>query len=192
MVSWKKQKEIKKQKILDKMIYPWSQQPGESDNDYSLFIRYLSIGRTRSYAKVSESSEISYTTICRVANKQNWKSRADKHDIVKEEEFKTKLDEEIMLSRIRQQRIASSMSLLAEKGINMLNKNIEELSPSDCARLLDVAVKVENLALGASTEITKSKIDSKVEVVVEKIDPKIIEEVGKLIAIKNSKDVGND
>lgn len=188
----KSQREAAKQKIIDNMAYPWDRQPGEPERAFKLFLRYLAIGRTRNYIKVSQTTEINYPTVCECANKYSWNIRADKHDLVKEEEFKIKLDEEILQSRVRQQRIGQDMQKLADRGIKHLNEclddNIDELSPQDITKLIDVGVKIERLALNSSTEITESKVNAKIEMKVESVDPEIAAEIGKLIAIKKSED----
>lgn len=182
----KSQREAAKQKIIDDMAYPWDRQPGEPEKAFKMFLRYLALGRTRNYIKVSQTTEINYPTVCECANKYSWKIRADKHDLAKEEEFKIKLDEEILQSRVRQQRLGQDMQELANHGLEMLNDCVEELSPQDITKLIDVGVKIERLALNSSTEITESKIDATVEVKVEEIPKEIAEKIGKELAIKNS------
>lgn len=181
-------KQIEKGKIVDNIVDSWDQQPGEPAKAFKLFLKYLALGRTRNYKKVADTSEVSYGTVMRYANQYMWIVRADDHDLAEDHEFTIKLDEEILKSRIRQQRIAKSMSKLAEKGLLMLSENIEDLSAGDCARLLDVAAKVENLALGKSTEISEAKIESEVKVQIEEIDPKIAAEIGKMMAIQKSEE----
>jgi hypothetical protein len=187
----KSQREAVKQKIIDDMAYPWDRQPGESEKAFTMFLRYLAIGRTRNYIKVSQTTEINYPTVCECANKYSWKLRADKHDLAKEEEFRIKLDEEILQSRVRQQRLGADMQELGAKGITMLKDYTEELSASDISKLIDIGVKIERLALNSSTEITESKLkmEAEVKVEVEEIPKEICEKIGKLIAIKESKEV---
>ena len=97
-----------------------------------------------------------------------------------------------MFSRIRQQRIGKDMQNLAERGILMLNEDITTLSAQDVVKLSDIGVKIERLALGNATEIKDTKVDAKVSVAVEEIDPEIAKEIGKLIAIKASKEADDD
>jgi hypothetical protein len=78
------------------------------------------------------------------------------------------------------------MQDLAEKGLEMLKSYPDELSPQDVAKFADIGQKIERLALGTPTEIKESKVDAKVEIEVEKIDPEIAETIGKLIAMKES------
>lgn len=185
----KRQREAEKQRILDEMAYPWDRQPGEPEKTFSLFLRYLNLGRTRNYVKVAKTCEICYQTICEYANKYSWKVRADKHDVAEEEEFKIKLDTEIMQSRVRQQRIGQDMQELASCGITMLNEYPEELSAQDISKLIDIGVKIERLALNSSTEITETKIDAKVEVKTEYISPELAAKIGKELAIEQSEKV---
>ena len=68
----------------------------------------------------------------------------------------------------------------------MLKEFPDDLSPQDVAKFADIGQKIERLALGNPTEIKEAKIDAKVEIEVEKIDPEIAKEIGKLIAMKES------
>lgn len=185
----KLQKKVEKETILNEMVYNWDRQPGETEKEFRLFTRYLSLGRTRNFAKVSQSCEMSYAYICDLGNRQSWKLRSDESDLNQDEEFKTRLDEEILQSRIRQQRIGSQMQKLAEKGIEMLTENVEDLSAQDISKLIDVGVKIERLALGSSTEIKESKVEAKVEVQVEEIPPEIAAKLGKELAIAASSEM---
>lgn len=190
MIEWQRKREVKNKKIADEVVYSWDRQPGESERSFLAFLRYLEIGRTRNYIKVAQTTEICYSRVCKYANKYDWKARANDHDVVKEEEFRVKLDEEILQSRIRQQRIGESMQVLGECGVNMLNEHIEELSPQDVSKLIDIGVKIERLALGDATEIQDVKTESNVKVQIEEIDPEIAAKIGKMIAIESSEKMG--
>lgn len=181
-----KQKEMEKQRILDNLVYSYDQQPGESTKAFKLFSSYLIMGRTRNLSKLFRRCNIKYHVIRDYAKKYNWKIRAADKDFDEDEEMRLLLDSEILQSRIRQQQIAKSMSELAERGLEMLSDNVDDLSPQDCARLLDVGSKIENLALGKSTEIFESDIKSEVKIQVEEVPKEIAEEIGKLLAIKAS------
>lgn len=191
MISWQKKKEEEKQRIIENMAFPWDQNPGEPDKEFRLFLRYLSLGKTRNYTKVAKTSSVAYSAVNIYSIKYQWKKRAMEYDLAKEEEFKIKLDEEIIQSRIRQQRLGSEMQNLANKGLKILNKDIEGLSAQDIVKLCDIGVKIERLALGSSTEIkestVKAEIDAKIKV--EEIPKEIAEKIGKELAIKSSKDV---
>lgn len=185
-MSSQRKKEEEKKEIIKNMAFPWDQTPGEPNRAFKLFLRFLAMGKTRTYAKVSQISSVSYSSVTDYAGKYQWVKRATEHDRVKEEEFKIKLDEEILQSRIRQQRLGVEMQELANKGLKILNKDIEGLSAQDIIKLVDIGVKIEKLALNSPTEITESKVESEVKIKVEEIPKEIAAEIGKLLAIKNS------
>lgn len=186
----KKQREIEKKRIIEQLVYPWDQQPGEPEKAFHLFLCYLAIGKTRNYTEVFRTCGVSYPLICKYGESYSWKMRSDKHDIAKDKEMMVKLDEEVMLSKIRQQRIGKDMQELANRGLIMLNENVEELSPQDITKLIDIGVKIERLALGSPNEIVKSEVDAKVEVKVEEISPEIAAKIGKEIAMIESEKMG--
>jgi len=182
----RKQKEAEKLKIFENIAFVWDRQLGEPKNAFALFQKFLNMGHTRSLKKIAEISGLKHTTIIEYSSHHQWTDRAKKYDIAEEEEFKVKLNEEIFRSRIRQQRIGKEMQDLGKNALKLIKKNPENLSTTEIARFIEIGAKIENLALGNSTEITKSKVESKVNVKVEEIDPDIAKMIGKMIALKES------
>lgn len=187
-------KEIERLKIAEAMIYSWDRMPGEGQTPFRLFELYLSLGKTRSYIKTANVCERNYNKICQFANQFNWKQRSEDYDSHNDHEMRQRLDEEILHSKILQMEIGKSLQDLAARGIEMLNNDIESLSPADVAKLSDTGVKITNLALGSSTSITETKVevDGKMEIKVEEVPKEIAAEIGKLIAIKQSEKNSED
>lgn len=185
-ITTKKQREVEKLKIIEAMCYSWDRTPGEGQTPYRLFQLYLSLGKTRSYIKAANLCERNYTDICKFANQFNWHQRSQDYDTHNDREMRQRLDEEILYAKMRQMGIGIKLQELAERGIEMLNEDIESLSPSDVAKLSDTGVKIINLALGSATEIKEAKIDAKVEVKTEYISPELAAKIGKELAITNS------
>lgn len=180
----RKEKETEKMEVLSNYLYSWDQNPGESDQSYRLFLAFRDMGRTRSYIKIVDLfPQMNYKAINQLGHRLQWFKRAGEFDIHQDNEFMVKLEEEIIYSRIRQQRLGNMMSNLAEKGLEMLKEFPEELSPTEISKFAEIGQKIENLALGKSTSISESKVDAKVEVEVEQIPKEISEEIGKKLAI---------
>jgi hypothetical protein len=189
----RKEMEKEKKRVIENQVFSWDQSVGEPENAFSLFQLYLNLGHTRQYNKVYKLSKtLNYGRIRELAHLYNWKERAEDFDRAQDEEFRVKLNEEIIQSRIRQQRLGSEMQGIAAKGLAMFENCIDELSPTDVAKFLDIGVKIENLALGKSTEITESKIDATVSVAVEGISPELADRIGKELAIESSKKMDVD
>lgn len=183
----RKEKEAEKMEVVDSFLYPWDRNPSENDKSYRLFLAFKDMGRTRSYVAVLDLfPQLNYPAIAQLGLRYKWFDRAAAYDEHQDEKFRMKLDEEVLHAKIRQQKLGSMMSDLAEKGLKMLEEFPEELSPAEISKFAEIGTKIENLALGSSTEIKEAKIDAKIGIEVEKIDPEIAKEVGKLIAIKSS------
>lgn len=189
MVSWKKEKELERMRIINDHCFDYDQNPSETSLEYKLFNIYRKLGRTRNYIKVCNLyPDKSYSRICQIATKHSWATRAQAWDRDNEKEIQQKLDEEILISRLRQFNIGKQLIDLSEKGLEILSEIPEEMSPNEIVKFAEIGSKLQSLALGKSTEITESKIEAEVKVKVEEIDPDIAKEIGKLIAIKNSED----
>ena len=182
----KQTKELERLQIVNEICYSWDQHPGEDQTPFRLFKLYLSFGKTRSYMRVANESERTYSGICKIAEQFNWKLRSDDYDNHHDREMMMKLDEEILYAKMRQMEIGIKLQELAAKGIDMLNEDIESLSANDVAKLSDTGVKIINLALGSATKIEESKVEAKIAVKVEEVDPEIAAAVGKMIAVKLS------
>lgn len=185
MIRSKMEKE--KQKILEEMVYPWDRQLGESSGHHRIFLLYLNMGRTRNYKKVANNSQYKYATVLKVAHEKDWENRAKEFDENKDREFAIILEEEVLQSRIRQQRIGSSMQGLGERALELLEQDPESLSAGDVTKLIDIGVKIERLALGTPSEIMESKSEINVEMKVEEIPKEISEKIGRELAIEASK-----
>ncbi len=186
----RKEKEEEKQQIIDESVFSWDRRIGESMKSYRLFLCFKDMGRTRSYVKVFELTEgMNYAAINQLGTRLEWFKRAEAFDAHQDREFQIKLEEEILQSRIRQQRIGAGMQELAEMGLEMLKEYPEELSPADISKLIDIGVKIERLALGDPSEIIKKEIEGKVEVevAVEEVPKDISAMVGRELAIRASK-----
>ena len=186
-MTTRKAMEIEKEEILDNLLFSWDRQPGENAMSYKLFTAFREMGSERSYKKVCEMfPDRKYNAINQMGARLQWFKRADEWDSYKREKMQRELDEEILYARIRQQRIGKSMQLLGEKGLTMLQEYPEELTAADLSKLIDIGTKIERLALGDPTNISKteSKVEAKIEV--EEIPKEVAEKVGKELAIMKS------
>jgi len=182
--------EVEKKKILEEMAYAWDRQVGESRLAYQLFCIYRDLGRTRSYDRVVEISSRSPNTVSKYASSFQWKARAAAYDDYMNHKMRVKLEEEVIQARIRQQALGADMQELAMAGINkiMESENPEELRPLDIARLAEVGVRIENLAIGQPSEIVREESKGEVKHTVEVLDKDLVAEVGRILAEKKSQE----
>lgn len=129
----------------------WDRQPGEGATPYRQFTVYRDLGQTRSVQKVADKVQRSRGFLQRVAYANRWVERATAWDMEQDREFRAAVLQQRRQMVESHVRIARTM---LEKIVTRL-RSIEpgKLSPRDLVYWLDVAVKVERLALGETTEV---------------------------------------
>ena len=152
----RKDKEVEKMKVYEAIDVSWDRQLGESVARFALFNIYRNLGHTRSYRKVADLSCRNYNTITGIGWKNQWNKRATDYDAWQIEEMNTKLQEDILYSRLRQADLGKKLQKLGETGLDLLCKFPDELTPENIIRLADIGQKIERLALGDSTTIIKN------------------------------------
>jgi Phage terminase small subunit len=129
----------------------WERQKGESRKAYEAFRIYRDMGATRSLAKVAEKLGKSKTLIERWSRRDNWVERCRQYDEYMEREY---LLQQIEERRKMAERHAKQAMIFQNKVLERLRSlNPKELSPNDLIRWFDIAVKIERLSRGESTEI---------------------------------------
>ena len=180
---------IKGHKYKDKdgnPILPWEQQNNESAESYSAFQDFLTLGPGRDlYEMNSYLAYGNYTELIRWAGRYTWMSRAKEYDKYLIQVAENQADRELAFIRIRQKKIARSMQTLGMRKVKDLleRDDIEELSMKDALMLVEKSIRIESTASELPTEIIHEKSD--VNVSVEKIDPKLIEEIGRKLSEEN-------
>lgn len=158
------------QLVADKTLgqLAWERLPGETTLQYERFRVYLfmdpkevittsdgrrvgQVGR-RSTLRTSVKLGVHERTITQLATEMHWKLRADCWDAelerVADDEFRTQK----RLAARSQARLGQKLQQVAAKGAdNILATGGLDLSAGDVARLADVGVKLERLAMGDST-----------------------------------------
>lgn len=144
---------------LDREV--WERQPKESTPAWQAFIHYRDM-ETRSQRKVAATLDKAPSIISHWGRRWKWQERViawDNHlnsvyQTEREKGQKEMAENHVKLSKGIQAKVAQRLRTLRP----------EDISPGDLSRLLDVAVKIERLALGAHTEHTKAEVDGKVTV----------------------------
>jgi hypothetical protein len=131
----------------------WERQKGESRKAYEAFRVYRDMGAARSLAKVAEKLGKSTTLLSRWSAKHDWVERCRKYDEYMEREYLLQQAEE---RRKMAERHAKQAMMFQNKILErMRSLDPRELSPNDLIRWFDIAVKIERLSRGESTEIQK-------------------------------------
>lgn len=167
----------------------WEQLKDESDEDYEIFLDYLSLGPSRSIYTMLEFLQYKELkgSIYRLKFINDWESRSKAYDRFIFEQDELKANEELQFIRIKQKKLAKVMSILGQKKIQKILKSeeeIDEMSLKDCISLIDKATKLEMLLNNQPSEIIKNETDMKVEF--ENVDPELIKKLGKEIINGNT------
>lgn len=140
----------------------WERQKGESQRAYEAFAIYRDMGPSRSLAKVAKKLGKAISLIERWSRKWNWVERAALYDDELDRQYRAEQEEERKKMAERHAKQAMMIQNKIVQRLQTLDPN--QLSPSDLIRWFDIAVKVERLARGQSTEITKLEHNGQVSV----------------------------
>lgn len=132
----------------------WERQAGETARQFELFQLYIGLGTGRSQAKVAERIGRSRQYVGTVSAKQDWVARADAWEHEQEREFFAGLKADRRDAMKRHANIASAMMGVVAAQLRAIQNQAEQgkLTANELARWVEVATKVEMLALGGATE----------------------------------------
>jgi hypothetical protein len=158
---------------------PWEQRDGESPQAFEAFSLYRSQGVKRSHVKVAHELGKSSTIVSRWSSRHGWIDRVRAYDAVISKEVVE--DEKDAIVRMNRRHINESHKL-QELVLQRIGKiRPEALSPTDVARWLDIAVKIERKCMGLDDNGPMVNTQVNVEVATEahiilatKLYPKIL------------------
>jgi hypothetical protein len=128
---------------------PWNKRGDESAKAFEAFNLYLELGAQRTVVKVSEKCGKHVSMLYRWSRRYQWDARCDAWEDFQDAEWVKERQRSIREACRRHTLIAKSMTGKVTGRLKKIDP--EELSPSDLARWLDTAVKIERQALGLST-----------------------------------------
>lgn len=140
------------------MAEVWERQPGETSRAYSYFVKYRDLGPERSMDKLRKylGVKVSQTRLEQLSVKHNWVERARAYDDYIERRKREEKEKAILEMAERHARIAVAFQQKIVERLRELDP--DQLSPSDLAKWLDVATKLERLSRGEPTEIGKQEV----------------------------------
>lgn len=147
---------------------PWEKQKGESRQAFEAFSTYRDMGAARSLTKVAKKLNKSVTILGRWSGRWNWVERASAWDLELDRQ-----NREAQIEAIKEmsERHTREAMLFQQKVLERLRElRPGELSPQDMARWFEVAVKVERLSRGETTEILKQEHSGDIEVEIKLVD----------------------
>lgn len=105
--------------------------------------------------------KISQTRLEQLSVKYNWVNRAAAYDDYIDRKKREEKEKAILDMAERHARLAMAFQQRVAERLREINPS--ELSPSDMAKWLDIATKLERLSRGEPTEIEKQEVHRKVE-----------------------------
>ncbi|MEV4819305.1 hypothetical protein [Micromonospora tulbaghiae] len=133
-------------------VLAWDRQRCEPEKAYGYFALYRDLGRTRTVAKVAEQVNKSRDYLHKLATRWKWVQRAAAWDREEDRLYAEGLAEQRRDMARRHARIASALQ--GKLVTRLQNLDASKLTPGDIARWLEVATRVERLALGLPDSAT--------------------------------------
>lgn len=125
---------------------PYDRLPGESRQAYAAFRLFLDAGPTRRVIEVAEQSKKSPSLMYRWSSQWRWIVRAEEYD---REQDRLHVEAMAVARRESAERHARLAGAVLGKVVTRLQSiDADRLSPRDLIVWLEVAVKIERLALG--------------------------------------------
>ncbi len=162
-------------------VLPWERQPGEGPKPWQAFQMYLTMGRDRSAMAVAEQLGKSEGLVARWCRTHRWVDRVAAWDAEQHRKTLIELDEarremierhtrvgRVILSKVAQRLIGDEVA-----GVSALAPSA--LTPSDIARLFEVAVKIERQSRGVPDSV--QQIEHAGLVTSAAVDPEFAREV---------------
>jgi len=142
----------------------WEKQKNESNKAYHIFCIYRDLGPDRSLDKTRQKlgKPAGYTRWMHTwSSKYDWVTRAQAYDDYLERKKREEKEKAILEMAERHARLAMAFQQRVAERLREINQS--ELSPSDMAKWLDIATKLERLSRGEPTEIEKQEVHGEVK-----------------------------
>lgn len=169
-------------------ILPWERQPKESSKAYAAFCAYRDLGARRSIPKLYRDSTDygSIQNLKQLCAAHDWVERAQVYDDFLNAEKRAAQEEELRKMAERQ---AQEAEIIQRKVVQaIVAKGVDEITAAECAKLFDVAVKVERLARGAPTEKVDTSIGNRIGADGKAEPIELIVEIGGTLAPAQAQD----
>ena len=141
----------------------WERQPDEGSKAYAAFCVYRDLGPERSLDKALSKANKKPTNRrhwSRWMEKYRWYERAQAYDDYIEKKKREGNEKAILEMAERHVKLAKAFLLIIAQALQQIDP--AQLSPSDMAKWLDIATKLERLSRGVPTEIGKQEVQGQV------------------------------
>lgn len=138
--------------VPEQEILPWDRQASEPEKAYGYFVLYRDLGRTRTVARVAGEVNKSRGYMHNLASGRRWVQRAQAWDREQDRVYGEGLAERRRAMADRHARIAGAV--LNKVVARLQSLEPDRLSAADLVRWLEVATRLERLALGLPDSAT--------------------------------------
>lgn len=146
----------------------WERQPFEHSRCFQAFAIYRDMGPDRALRKVAHELSKSYPVILKWNNRWFWQERVAAYDQYLDRiklEAQAKARQEMAERQAREGKSLQNLAIGAVAHLLGEDGKPKKLKASDIARLLEVGVKIERLAVGEPTENVKEEGIEKVKII---------------------------
>lgn len=136
---------------------PWDRQTGETNRQYSRFLVFRDLGRTRTLKQAVEmlhgvgDSGVGYRTLMQYAYEYRWTERAEAHDRAQDQLEAARLLQLRTEMYSRHRRMASGLQAKAVAALQLLQPG--DMNPRDIVQFLKYGTDIEKGALGEPTQV---------------------------------------
>ena len=130
----------------------WEKQDYETAKQYEYFCEYRDMGKDRSLNKLQQKLKktISFRKACEQYSKKNhWQQRCEDYQLYLERKLREQNEQEILAMNRRH--IGQAVMIQAKVIEKLKSANAGDIRLADCARLLDIASRIERTARGCDS-----------------------------------------
>jgi len=139
------------QKLMDS----WDRKKGESTKAYQAFILYREMGAERSYTRVAQELGKSRTLVQRWGGAWTWVERCADWDAYLLRKADAARLVAIKKANERHVELAQTFLARVRARLDAMSQNALEIEAEHLPKWLDIAVKIERLGLGMSTQLVE-------------------------------------
>lgn len=136
-----------------RLPHPWERLPAESSPAWAAFVEYRNAGGDRSTRAVAKKLGKSSTLLERWSVTHKWVSRAREYDVRQDKVAVAAIESEIRSMSRRHVQIAQSIQAKAIERLR--DTHSSELTAAEALKFLDIAVRIERMAMGAPAEVNQ-------------------------------------
>lgn len=152
----------------------WERKEEESPKSYEMFTTFRDLGPTRTISAACkryygpENSNSKLRGMTELSRLWSWFVRAEAYDAYLERQGRVAKVEEV--KEMNKRHIGIARAGLSKAVQALAKLKVDEMKPSDIAKLIELSTKLERLALGENTESIKQEIKGETKTILEVVE----------------------